>query len=104
MLVQHVLKICLCRRINNVWSKAVDAILRIRDGANLGNKFVQKFVVPQLTFALILLKHYSDIKSLCHEPIFTTSKAFDENIPCGEKKFEVKQHPNHSRFNGRLVK
>ena len=57
--------------------KAVNAILKIRHGAHLGDMSVLKFLVPTLNYEA---SHYSDITAdSCHKSIFT-SKITSEEI------------------------
>ena len=82
--------------------KAVDAILKIRHGAHLGNMSVRKFLVPTLNCEA---SHYSDITAdLCHEPIFTFKIAYEEIVLYCRRKFEVKNNPNHTESVERIVK
>ena len=82
--------------------KAVNAILKDRHGAHLGNISVRKFLVPTLHYEVC---HYSDINSdLCHEPILTSKIASKEIVSYCKRKFEVKNCPNRTQSVERIVK
>ena len=76
-----------------VRKKAVNSILKIRDGAILGDESVRKLIVPTLNHEA---DHYSDTAELNLEPIFTTDTASDEIILYQKKKMTVKSYSNHS--------
>ena len=82
--------------------KAVNAILKVRHGAHLGDMSVRKFLVPTLNYEA---SHFSDITAdLCHEPIFTSKTAFAEIVSYCKRKFEVKKYLNHTQSIKRIVK
>ena len=82
--------------------KAVNAILKIRHGAHLGDFSVRKFLVSTLNYKA---SHYSDITAnLCHEPNFTSKIAYEEIVLYCRRKFEVKNYPNHTQSDERMVK
>ena len=73
--------------------KAAYAILKIRQGAHLGDMPVRKFLVPTLKNKA---SHYSDITAdLCHNPIFTSKITSEDMISYCRRKFQVKNYPNH---------
>ena len=84
-----------------VREKAVNSILKIRDGAALGNGSSRKFIVPTLNYDA---DHYSKIVDLNHEPIFITDTASDKIIFYQQKKMTVKSYPNHSQSVERAIK
>ena len=64
-------------------SKAVDAIIKIRDGTKFGNESVSKFVVFQLNFEA---KHYLITQVFVMSRFLQSKRNF-----IAKKKFEVKR-------------
>ena len=84
-----------------IQEKVVNAILKICHGAHPGDMSVRKFLVPTLNYEAI---HYFDITTdLCHESIDTSKIAFEEIVSYCRRKFDVKNHPNHTQSVKRIV-